>query len=400
MSLQRLPKLAPVVTVLLALNLGSMVRAHPMLENGLDVVIGREQITVAAMISPEELLLTEAGGNGSISAEQRAKLLRQHCTYVAGHLHLHVDNQLIEPASVELVSPNTPADKEPSSTSLLEYRLRYVVTHPPGIVRIEQDFLREFAAWSAACVVRIRRADESTFDTALLARDKVIEFRCDWPVLSSGISEAHPSPPASSDIRTNVNVWNTARAFTSHGVMHILTGFDHLLFVSALVLAARGFWDLVKVVSAFTLAHTLTLALSVFNVVTLSERIVEPMIAASIVFVALQNLFWPNQSRGRTRLAVAFAFGLFHGLGFAGGLKEVMSAMPPVALWTALAAFSLGVEIGHQVVVVPLFALLQTARGLNAGSSPTMSPSRLPRLASCAICLAGVYFLVLAVRPM
>src|SRR5205807_1459282 len=83
----------------------------------------------------------------------------------------------------------------------------------------------------------------------------------------------------------------------------------------------------------FTVAHTLTLALSVLNIVTLGERVVEPMIAASIVFVAVQNVFWPRQSRGWTRLAVAFAFGLFHGLGFAGGLKEAMAGMPRAALW-------------------------------------------------------------------
>jgi hypothetical protein len=114
------------------------------------------------------------------------------------------------------------------------------------------------------------------------------------------------------------------------------------------------------VVTAFTIAHTLTLTLSVLNIVMLSSRVVEPMIAASIVFVAVQNIFWPRHARGWSRLAIAFAFGLFHGLGFAGGLKQAMSEMPVVALGVALAAFSIGVEIGHQLVVIPLFVLLKS----------------------------------------
>ena len=82
-----------------------------------------------------------------------------------------------------------------------------------------------------------------------------------------------------------------------------------------------------KVVTAFTLAHTLTLTLAALNLVRLPERVVEPLIAASIVFVAVQNLFWPRRSRGWIRLGAAFFFGLFHGLGFAGGLLEAMQGM-------------------------------------------------------------------------
>ena len=129
--------------------------------------------------------------------------------------------------------------------------------------------------------------------------------------------------------------WPTFRAYALHGIEHILTGYDHLLFVTALVLAAGRFWDLVKVVTAFTLAHTITLTLSVLNIVTLRSAIVEPMIAASIICVAVQNIFWPERSTGWARLAIAFSFGLFHGLGFAGGLKDAMTGMPSVALWLA-----------------------------------------------------------------
>ena len=182
--------------------------------------------------------------------------------------------------------------------------------------------------------------------------------------------------------------------------MHILTGYDHLLFVSALVLAAQGVWDLVKVVSAFTIAHSLTLTLSVLHIVHLSdmaERLVEPMISASIVFVAAQNVIWPDRSRGWTRLAIAFGFGLFHGLGFAGGLMDAMSSMPPIALWAALIAFSCGVEIGHQIVVLPLFALVRAVKHLGSDSPRLVLASRVYRFGSLAICAGGVYFFIMAI---
>ena len=118
------------------------------------------------------------------------------------------------------------------------------------------------------------------------------------------------------------------------------------------------------------------------------------MIAASIVLVALQNIFWPRSSRGWIRLAVAFAFGLFHGLGFAGGLRDAMTDLPRATLGVALVGFSLGVELGHQVVVLPLFGTLSLTRGASA--------SRLKSLwyqgVSAAICVGGLFFLVQALR--
>ena len=150
-----------------------------------------------------------------------------------------------------------------------------------------------------------------------------------------------------------------AKDYIRHGIMHILSGYDHLLFIAALALAVATFWDLVKVISAFTFAHSLTLTLSVLNVVRLPSNIVEPMIAASIVFVALQNVIVLQRSRGTGRLCVAFFFGLFHGLGFAGGLLSAMEGMAGFAVGLAIVAFSLGVEIGHQMVVLPILGTLK-----------------------------------------
>lgn len=366
-----------ITTLVVTAALAATAEAHPLVENALDVVIARDKIVVDARISMEEVLLV--GGGGTPTRERLAEITRSHGAYVLKHTQLTVDGARVEGKEISAGA---------SSSRLAAYRFEYVLMAPPATVQIEQDFLREFEAWTASCVVRVRQNDQSVFQSGLLTRNRTIAFDCVWHAGSA-------TRPAAG---TDVKLWPTVRDYVAHGIKHILTGYDHLLFISALVLAASRLWDLVKVVTAFTLAHTLTLTLSVFNVVTLSERIVEPMIAASIVFVAVQNIFWPNQARGWTRLAVAFAFGLFHGLGFAGGLKDAMGEMPSVALWAALMSFSIGVEIGHQVVVLPLFASIQAAKKWNAEEPRMELAGRILKLGSCGISVAGVYFLIQAIR--
>ena len=154
-----------------------------------------------------------------------------------------------------------------------------------------------------------------------------------------------------------------------------------------------------KVVTAFTIAHTLTLTLAALDIFRLSDRVVEPMIAASIVFVALQNVFSPSRSRGWLRLAVAFGFGLFHGLGFAGGLLTAMQGMAGLAILVAIAAFSFGVELGHQLVAVPLFGLMTITRSWHSrASEPEWILRLVSRVGSSAICVAGLVYLVAALR--
>ncbi len=204
--------------------------------------------------------------------------------------------------------------------------------------------------------------------------------------LPTGWSAASGEPAG----KVQVSVGRTLREYFWHGVMHILTGYDHLLFVAALVLATVTFWEMVKVIAVFTLAHTLTIILSVLDIVRLPSWIVEPIITGSIVFVAVENLLFPSRAQSRIRLAVAFGFGLIHGLGFAGGLLEAMEGLPVLGIGLAIFAFSLGVEVGHQVVVLPLFGALRLGR---SQWSPAINV-RVLRFASILISLGGLYFFV------
>lgn len=137
--------------------------------------------------------------------------------------------------------------------------------------------------------------------------------------------------------------------FIAMGMEHILGGLDHLLFLLALLAPARSLWRTVQIVTGFTVAHSVTLSLAALGVVDVPSRIVEPLIAASIVWVAVENLVTPA-GVGR-RWLVAAIFGLVHGLGFAGALTEL--GLPHDALVRALVGFNVGVELG-QILFVAL----------------------------------------------
>jgi hypothetical protein len=138
------------------------------------------------------------------------------------------------------------------------------------------------------------------------------------------------------------------------GVEHILLGFDHLLFVVALILPGGRLLSLVAIATAFTVAHSITLALSVLGLVTLPTQIVEPVIALSIAYVAFENL--TMKSVVSRRWAVSFLFGLVHGFGFAGALAEV--GLPASGLAAALVGFNLGVEAGQALIIGVLLPLI------------------------------------------
>jgi hypothetical protein len=155
-------------------------------------------------------------------------------------------------------------------------------------------------------------------------------------------------------------------SFAWLGVEHILTGWDHLVFLLALLLPGGGLVAVVKIVTAFTIAHSVTLSLAVLNVVALPDRLVEAAIALSIAAVALENLlFSPAVTR---RWLVSFGFGLVHGFGFSSVLREI--GLPSDAVVVSLLGFNAGVEAGQLVVVAVALPLLAAVR--NTGHEKRM----------------------------
>jgi hydrogenase/urease accessory protein HupE len=171
--------------------------------------------------------------------------------------------------------------------------------------------------------------------------------------------------------------------FLSLGVEHILTGYDHLLFLVALLATARGFWPIVKIVTAFTLAHSITLSLASLNIITIPSRIIEPLIAASIVWVALENLFAPNSSH--RRWLIGLLFGLVHGFGFASALQEL--DLSGAAIARALVGFNLGVEIGQLIFIALFFPLLWWL-------TQRWRVATVPSVISVVVAFFGVYWFI------
>lgn len=139
------------------------------------------------------------------------------------------------------------------------------------------------------------------------------------------------------------------------GFTHILPlGIDHILFVLGLFLLSPKLKPLLTQITCFTIAHTITLGLSVYNIISLPEYIVEPIIAASIIYVAVENMYTTRLSKWR--LVIVFLFGLIHGMGFAGALKDL--GLPKSQFLNALLTFNLGVELGQITVVLTAFLLV------------------------------------------
>jgi hydrogenase/urease accessory protein HupE len=357
--------------------------AHPVAQGVLEVDIFPDKIHARARVSNEEVFVQNALSsreeNGRLT---RDEMYRRHGDYLLQHIRLLADGKSLLGHLAHITAPGA------AGLQFAIYDLEFALAAAPARLRIDEDVLNEFDyvpgnRWEATYVTRVAQQGRQPVEGLLLTSREPLTIDCDWATLS---------PHENNSAR--VDEWRLTKEYIRHGVMHILTGYDHLLFISALVLAVGTLWDLVKVITAFTVAHSVTLTLSILNVVRLSSRIVEPMIAASIIFVALQNVFWPRRSRGAARVGIAFFFGLFHGLGFAGGLLAAMEGMAGLTVGLAILAFSLGIELGHQVVVVPIFGGLKLIRPLSTNSVPLSE--YVLRYGSVVICAAGIFYLVAA----
>ncbi len=174
-------------------------------------------------------------------------------------------------------------------------------------------------------------------------------------------------------------------SFFLFGIEHIITGYDHLLFLAALLLACTSFREAATIITCFTIAHSITLAMAALDVVRLSGTIVEPLIALSIVYVAIENLLAePTLWR---RAAITCFFGLIHGLGFASALRDIGLGTIPGGVFWPLLRFNLGVEAGQLCVAVVLLPLLLWAKRTERFSK-TLVP-----VGSILIALIGAYWL-------
>ena len=148
----------------------------------------------------------------------------------------------------------------------------------------------------------------------------------------------------------------TATGFLKMGVNHIITGYDHLLFLFGLLVVTNRLGSALKIITCFTLAHSITLALATLSPVPAPSRYIEPLIAASIVYIGMENLLRRGEPKGRWLLT--FAFGLVHGCGFASALREFGVGAPGTGVAVPLLSFNFGVEFGQLCIAALLLPLL------------------------------------------
>jgi hydrogenase/urease accessory protein HupE len=170
------------------------------------------------------------------------------------------------------------------------------------------------------------------------------------------------------------------------GIHHILSGFDHVLFVVGLLLVPASLRGLLAVITAFTVAHSITLSVTALGLGSLPSWFIEPVIALSIVAVGAENLFRRSIVL-ESRMWLAFGFGFFHGFGFAGALTG--AGLPRDAMAWPLAAFNIGVEIGQAAIVLASVPVLRIFRSMSPAFSCLVT-----RYASIGIAVAGTVWFV------
>jgi hypothetical protein len=192
------------------------------------------------------------------------------------------------------------------------------------------------------------------------------------------------SGEAAVDLGTN-DAARSAASFFLLGAAHILQGYDHLLFLAGLIVVIGRISEAAKVITAFTIAHALTLVMTTVGWMALSSTVTELLIASSIVYVGAENLLRSDVTR---RWRLTFAFGLVHGLGFAGALGELAVGQNGEAIGVPLASFNLGVEASQLAVAAGLVPLVSRLR-----AHPTIG-ARVVTVSSAVILIAGIYWLI------
>ena len=296
----------------------------------------------------------DANGDGAVDARELARAQPAIEAVVLGGIAVEGDGA---PCRATLESATL---AEPDG---VDVRGRYRCASPPSQVRVRVQLLEDLSEGHRQVARLI--VGRTTVDDVLRRGHEDI----------AAVSSA--KPPAASVV-----------SFLRLGIEHILTGWDHLVFLFGLVLIGGRLRSLVGAVTAFTVAHSITLALAVLGVWAPSPRIVEPAIALSIVWVGIEN-FFVRDARGRWR--ITFPFGLVHGFGFAGALREI--ELPRARVPAALVTFNLGVEVGQLAVmalVVPAIVLLRKRGLLDRTATLVLS---------AGVVAAGAYWFISRVVP-
>lgn len=391
------------VWVLAFVAAASPVLAHPLLQNTWWVTIETNRLTMRVSSTLREVSLVCGPAFSehlpSDLAGWQAGLVQQGA-YLRQHLQVSADSQPLDLMLVDwtLVADSASNVASNSSDYLDQTRAVFDLEIPwkagPASRRIrfstttlEEQRYVPGVSWDVIYAIAVKDSDRTTLGSGVVRSG--LPFEVTWTNAVEGAIPRSQHP--------RVETPETTRGFGAYlglGIHHILTGYDHLLFLAAVALAAVRVRDFLRLVVVFTVAHSVTVTCSALNWVRLPPSVVEPVIALSIILVAVENRWAPRRAASSLRLATAFCFGLIHGLGFASGLNEALGGGGGTSLAVAILAFCVGVECGHLMVGVPFWGLIRWMAS-RWGESVRM---RAQQGGSILIALGGTYFLVAAIR--
>ncbi|PYI87484.1 MAG: hypothetical protein DME26_06035 [Verrucomicrobia bacterium] len=310
-----------------------------------DFTLGTNGINAEVILAGADLALalaqletdspSDKNHDGTLSSEEFVAGVERLRKFAAGCLAVEFDGQIVRPAAPQL---------ELDDKDNFHIKLTYPGDRPQRL-RVRAALFAHLPA-NHLHFVSIQDADGKILGNKMLKpTDDVLEITC-------------PSGSTQTGRRAS-----TFTDFLKLGVEHIWTGYDHLAFLLALLLVCGTFKSAVQVVTFFTIAHSITLAFATLNLVWVSGRVVEPAIAASIVYVGVENFARPEGPKGRW--LITFVFGLVHGFGFATVLRDLGVAAGRAGVAVPLVAFNLGVEIGQVLIATVLLPLIWQLRKWN-----------------------------------
>jgi hydrogenase/urease accessory protein HupE len=320
-----------------------------------EVVLNEKGVDISitfALQDTEAFAPMDNDGDAEVSNEEREASKPEVAALISKELEVTLNNQNVKPFEIA----NVTFDAQNNAHLLFHYQ--------PAATNLKMQllFLNKLPDGHKQVVTIKDSTGKNVSEKMLTQQDNVIE-------LNLAASESA----------------SMFKDFFVLGVEHILTGYDHLLFLFALLIVTHRFWSAFGIITFFTIAHSITLALAGMNLVTIPSTIVEPLIAASIVYVGAENLI-RKEPKGRKYLT--FAFGLIHGFGFAAVLQEMNITSIETGILVPLFSFNLGVETGQLIVTsisLPIIWWLHT--------KPLIEKYFVP-VCSTIVCLAGGYWLI------
>jgi hypothetical protein len=356
------------------LSAPSNVDAHEIGTTRVSATIGATNYTIDLVLDPAALLakleaLAGRPRSGPLTAAQYQARIEALQAAFLSHVAIRFDDRVSQPRFEYLPSGSfaDPMSHDPTTATSTSATIRLTGAVPPGARTLTWAYGLTFSSYA----LTMRREREAAGATVWLdGGQSSVPFRVQAP-----------EAPLS---RTRI-----AMMYFGLGFTHIVPkGVDHMLFVLGIFLLGRRIRSILCQVSAFTLAHSMTLGLSVYGVVRLPPSVVEPLIALSITYVAVENI-WTSELKP-WRVALVFAFGLLHGLGFAGALGQI--GLPRSEFLTGLVTFNAGVEAGQLSVIA--LASLVVAHWSSCGD---WYRRRIVVPSSAAIAAVGLYWTVVRI---